>query len=297
TIRKVTSGGVVTTLAGTAGQSGSADGTNSTALFYYPSGVAVDCAGNVYVADTDNSTIREVASGGVVTTLAGSAEQSGSTDVMGAAARFSSPVGVGVDSAGNVYVADTGNSTIRKVTANGVVTTLAGAVGLTGSADGTNGTARFSNPAGVAVDSAGNVYVADTGNSTIRKVTSNGVVTTLAGSAGLSGSADGTNGTARFSSPEGVAVDTAGNLYVADAGNSTIRKVTSGGVVTTLAGSAGLSGSADGTNSTARFSNPSGVAVDSSGNVYVADAGNKTIRQVTGNGVVTTLAGSAGQSG
>jgi len=295
TIREVTTNEVVTTLAGSAGQFGSMDGTNSLAQFNYPYDVAVDSAGNVYVADFGNSTIRKVTSSGVVTTLAGSGEQSGSVDVTGSTARFNYPVGMAVDRAGTVYVADSGNNTIREVTSNGVVTTLAGSAGQSGSADGTNSLARFSNPFGAAVDTAGNVYVADTGNNTIRKVTSGGVVTTLAGSAGLVGSADGTNNTARFNNPFGVAVDTAGNVYVADSGNNTIRKVTSGGVVTTLAGSAGLAGSADGTNSLARFSNPSGVAVDNVGNVYVADSGNKIIRLITSEGAVTTLAGSEGR--
>ena len=297
TIRKITSGGVVTTLTGSAGLSGSADGTNNRALFNYPSGLAVGSAGNLYVADTDNNTIRKVTINGVVTTLAGSAGQAGSADVTGSEVRFNGPIGIGVDSAGNIFVADTGNNTIRKVTINGVVTTQAGSAGQTGSMDGTNNTARFSSPTGVAVDSLGNKYIADTGNSTIRKVSSGGVVTTLAGSSGQTGSTDGTNSTALFKNPSGVAVDSAGNVYVADTGNSTIRKVSSGGVVTTLAGSSGQTGSTDGTNSTALFKNPSGVAVDSAGNVYVADTGNKTVRQVTSSGVVTTLAGAAGLSG
>jgi hypothetical protein len=288
---------VVTTLAGSAGQSGSADGTNNAARFNFPSGAAVDSAGLVHVADTGNSTIRQVTGGGVVTTLAGSAAQSGSVNVTGSAARFNDPIAVAVDTAGNVYMADSGNNSIRQVTSNGVVTTLAGSPGQSGSTDGTNYTALFNNPGGVAVDTAGDIYVADSGNNTIRKVTGYGVVTTLAGNPGLSGSADGTNITARFSNPIGVAVDGAGNLYVADAGNNTIRKVTSYGVATTLAGSPGQSGSADGTNNTARFSFPSGVAVDGAGNVFVTDAGNKTVRWVTSAGVVTTLAGSPGQSG
>ena len=297
TIRKVTGDGVVTTPAGSAGQPGSADGTNNMARFNSPSGVAVDSEGNLYVADTGNSTIRKVMGNGVVTTVAGSAGQSGSTDVAGSAARFYLPIGMGTDSAGNVYVADSGNNTIRKVTGDGVVTTPAGSAGQSGSADGTNNMARFNSPSGVAVDSAGNVYVADTGNSTIRKVTGNGVVTTVAGSAGQSGSTDGTNSTALFKNPSGVAVDCEGNWYVWDSGNNPIRKITSGGVVTTLAGSAGQGGSADGTNNAALFKNPSGVAVDSVGNLYVADAGNKTVRLVTSNGIVTTLAGMAGLSG
>ena len=297
TIRMVTSNGVVTTPAGSAGQLGSADGTNSTALFNHPADVAVDSSGNVYVADFGNSTIRRMTSAGVVTTLAGSAGQPGSADVTGSVARFNNPIGVTADNAGNVYVADSDNFTIRKITLNGVVTTLAGSTGQSGSADGTNSMARFGNPVGVALDSAGNIYVADSGNNTIRKVTDNGVVTTLAGSAGQSGSTDGTNQTARFNHPSGVAVDSAGTIYVADSGNNTIRKVTGNGVVTTLAGSAGQSGSADGTNQTALFNAPTGVTVDNVGNVYVADSGNNTIRQITGNGVVTTLAGNATQSG
>jgi uncharacterized delta-60 repeat protein len=297
TIRKVSPGGVVTTLAGLAGSSGSADGTASAARFNYPYGVAVDSAGNVYVADSDNYTIRKVTPGGVVTTLAGLAGSSGSADGTGSAARFNYPYGVAADSAGNVYVADSDNHTIRKVTPGGVVTTLAGLAGSSGSADGTASAARFYEPCGVAADSAGNVYVADWSNHTIRKVTPGGVVTTLAGLAGGQGSADGTASAAQFYYPSGLALDSAGNLYVADYGNSTIRKVTPGGVVTTLAGLAGSQGSADGTGSAARFNYPSSVAVDSAGNVYVADEENYTIRKVTPAGVVTTVAGLAGSPG
>jgi sugar lactone lactonase YvrE len=283
TIRQVTPGGVVTTLAGLAGSSGSTDGTGSAArfggaLYSGPGGVAVDSAGTVFVADTCNYTIRQVTPGGVVTTLAGLAGSWGSGDGTGSAARFEWPHGVAVDSAGNVYVADTLNSTIRRVTPGGVVTTLAGLAGSEGSGDGTGCAARFSLPYGLAVDSAANVYVADTYNCTIRKVTPGGVVTTLAGLAGSSGSADGTGSAARFCYPDGVAVDGAANVYVADCLNHTIRKVTPGGVVTTLAGLAGSSGSADGTRSGARFYYPQGVAVDSAGNAYVADTGNNTIR-------------------
>ncbi|MGA2867171.1 MAG: hypothetical protein ABSF95_22060 [Verrucomicrobiota bacterium] len=290
TIRKVTPGGVVTTLAGLAGSQGSADGTGSAARFNYPWGVAVDSAGNVYVADYGNSTIRKVTPGGVVTTLAGLAGSEGSADGTASAARFFGPEGVSVDSAGNVYVADFLCNTIRKVTPGGVVTTLAGLALSSGSADGTGSTARFWHPSGVAADSAANVYVADCENHTIRKVTPGGVVTTLAGLAGGYGSADGTASAARFWRPYGVALDGAANVYVADCHSSTIRKVTPGGVVTTLAGLAGCWGSADGTASGARFNEPYGVAVDSAGNVYVADTYNNAIRKVTPGGVVTTLA-------
>jgi sugar lactone lactonase YvrE len=254
----------------------------------------VDNAGNVYVADTENSTIRMVTSEGVVTTLAGTAGHPGSADATGSVARFYAPTGVAVDRTGNVYVADDGNSTIRKVTSGGMVTTLAGMAGQIGSADVIVGAARYFNPDGVAVDTAGNVYVADTYNSTIRRETSDGAVTTLAGAPGQTGSSDGTNNLAQFNYPCGVAVDRAGDVYVADTYNSTIRKVTSRGVVTTLAGNPGQFGFANGTGSSALFSYPSGVAVDGAGNVYVADSGNNLIRMISTNGEVTTLAGGEG---
>ena len=285
------------TLAGLAGISGSTDATGSAARFRTPVGVSVDSAGNVFVAEYTNHTIRKVTSAGVVTTLAGSAGLSGSTDATGSAARFKNPSGVSVDTAGNVFVADATNHTIRKVTSAGVVTTLAGTAGSSGSTNATGSSARFNVPFGVSVDTAGSVFVTDLGNHTIRKVTSAGVVTTLAGSAGLSGSTDATGSAARFNNPYGLSVDTAGNVFVADWGNHTIRKVTSAGVVTTLAGTAGSSGSTDATGSAARFNGPIGTSVDTAGNVFVTDYGNHIIRKVTSAGVVTTEAGLAGSSG
>ncbi len=221
TIRKVTPMGtnwVVTTLVGKAGNPGSADGTNSTARLNYPSGLVVDSAGNLYVTEWGNNTIRKVAPSGtnwVVTTLARNVGNPG-------------PTGVALDSAGNLYVADPYNSTIRKVTpvgTNWVVTALVGMAGMAGSVDGTNRAARFLYPWGAAVDSAGNLYVADQGNHTIRKGTpvgTNWVVTTLAGKVGSSGSADGTGRAARFFEPSFLAVDSAGKLYVVD--NNAIRQ-------------------------------------------------------------------------
>ncbi len=285
TIRKVTLAGEVTTLAGLAGYAGSANGTNSAARFWLPSGIAADSAGNVYVADTDNGTIRKVTAVGtnwVVTTLAGLAGNFGSTDGTGSAARFASPSGLAVDSAGNIYVADSWNHTIRRVSPTGSVTPRAGLAENPGSADGIGSAARFNFPSGVAVDSATNIYVADTWNRTIRKVTPARVVTTIAGQIGSAGSADGIGNVARFNYPSGIAVDSAGNVYVADAYNNTIRKLTPIGtnwVVTTLGGMPGFYGTADGTGSAARFSNPNGVAVDSDGNLYVADFYFNTIRK------------------
>ena len=290
-IRKVTAAGVVTTLAGQATNLGSADGTGDAARFSTVHGVAVDASGNLYVADTGNHTIRKVTAAGVVTTLAGVAGARGYADGIGSAARFSYPRGVAVDGAGNVYVGEEGNYTVRKITVLGVVTTLAGLAGSSGSADGTGSTALFGDPMGVAVDGAGNVYVADILNCTIRKITAAGEVTTLAGQVGVRGSADGMGSAAQFYSPENLAVDGWGNVYVGDTDNETIRQITATGVVTTLAGLAGVSGYADGTGSAARFTGPCGVALDGAGNLYVADEFNFTIRKVTAGSVVTTLAG------
>jgi DNA-binding beta-propeller fold protein YncE len=298
-IRKVTVAGVVTTLAGYLGVRGTEDGTGTAARFYSPHGVAVDSGGTLaVVADTGNSTMRKVTAAGVVTTLAGAAAVLGSTDGVGSAARFNTPNGVAIDGAGIVYVADTSNSTIRKVVGQ-TVTTLAGKAGYYGTTDGSGTDARFWSPRGVTVTGDGTVFVADTYNDTIRRVTAAGVVTTLAGLAGEpDGSyADGTGTDARFYRPYGIAVDGSGILYVADTRNHVIRKVTQAGVVTTLAGLAHTPGTADGMGSAARFNAPYGISADPDGNVYVSDTGNHTIRKITADGTVTTIAGLASVAG
>jgi sugar lactone lactonase YvrE len=283
----------VVTIGGTAGTTGSVDGVGLEAYFNYPTGIAINSSGTVYVADYGNSTIRAMAPLGSgiwdVKTIAGTAGTTGSSNGLGTIqALFDNPICVAVDSTGNVYVADSGNNTIRTIVPSGGywwVSTIAGSAGTAGSVNGTNTAALFDSPAGLAVDSAGNVYVADYGNNTIRQIMPSGtnwVVSTIAGQAGQSGSADGTNNTARFRQPSGLAVDASNNLYVADAGNDVIRKITPVGtnwVVSTIAGQAGQSGSANGTGSSARFDRPIGVALDRSGNVYVADTYNDTIRQ------------------
>jgi sugar lactone lactonase YvrE len=227
----------VTTLAGS-GTNAFADGPAAAASFSSPQGVAVDGAGNVYVADTNNQRIRKIASG-AVTTLAGSGT-AGNADGTGVAAQFFNPYGIASDAAGIVYVAD-GNR-IRKIT-SGVVTTLAGGIPY-GYADGTGAAASFNEPGGVATDGAGTVYVADTYNNRIRKVTAAGVVTTMAGS-GVNGNADGAPATSSFALPAGITVDVGGNVYVAELGNAAIRKVSPLGDVSTLAGGRGV-GYADG---------------------------------------------------
>ena len=288
---------VVSTLAGSAGQTGTSDGQGAAARFTFPTGIAVDSSGSIYVADQSYHIIRKITSGGLVSTFAGSAGQVGSSDGQGAAARFRGPFGIAIDSSGAIYVADSENQLIRKITPGGLVSTLAGSAGQSGSADGQGASARFNNPYGVAIDSSGSVYVADSSNNLIRKITPGGLVSTFAGSVFQGGSADGQGAAARFNSPFGVAVDSSGSIYVADWFNCLIRKITSGGLVSTLAGSAGQSGFADGQGAAARFNNPQGIAVDSIGNIYVADNGNDLIRKITPWGFTSTLAGNAGQQG
>lgn len=305
-IRKITPLGMVTTIAGQVGSNDSFDGTNGNARFASPVGITVDNATNLYVTDSDNTdnTIRKIMPVGtnwVVTTIAGQTNNYGSTDGLGTNALFWGPAGVAVDSNDDLYVADSFNETIRKLTPTGtnwVVSTFAGLAGAQGSADGTNSAARFGSPAGVATDSAGDVLVADVNNNNIRKIIpvgTNGVVTTLAGIG--PGSADGPGPDARFWNPTGIAVDTSGNVFVADYYNSTIRRIAANGVVSTIVGLAGTTGSSEGTNSDARFYDPLDVALDRQGNVYVTDANNNTIRKITPvgtNWVVTTIAGRAG---
>lgn len=237
-----------------------------------------EVGGQVYAPNTGVS--------GVVTTFAGTAGASGSTDATGAAARFNLPFGTCVDLNGNIYVADTANHTIRKITPAGVVTTLAGTAGASGTTDDTGALARFNQPRGIAVGIDGTVYVADTTNHTIRQVTAGGVVTTIAGTAGASGNVDDTGALARFSLPGGIAVDSDGTLYIADTNNNSVRKIVAT-VVTTLATASG------GFN----FNGPAGICVAADGTIYLADTGNHTIHAITPMGVVTKIAGQHATSG
>jgi sugar lactone lactonase YvrE/plastocyanin len=302
----------ITHLAGTTGGGGYADGQGSSARFNRLIGATADSAGNVYIADSSNHVIRKISPAGVVSTLAGTPGKGGSDDGTGSAALFAFPQGIAVDRAGNLYVADSTVPAIRKITSDGVVTTLAGSPGKTGTADGTGSEALFTFPSAIATDSAGNVYVADgllDSNfndvfATIRKVTPAGVVTTLAGSPSQSGSTDGTGSSALFAfgASAGLVADTAGNIYVADTDSNTIRKVTPAGVVTTIAGTPGFPGSLgfgtrDGTGPDAQFESPFGITIDAAGNLFVSDGGASTIRRVTPDGVVTTFAGTPNAPG
>ena len=276
----------VSTLAGS-GVYGFHDATGTSATFNSPNGVAVDGSGNIYVADKGNNRIRKITSTGVVSTFAGSGTI-GSANGTGAAAQFWNPTGVAVDASGNVYVTDSGNSKIRKITPTGVVTTLAG-TGTSGSTNGTGNIAQFNGLEGIAVDSSGNIYVADSYNHRIRKITPTGIVSTFAGT-GTAGYLDGTSILSQFNMPFDVSVDINGNVYVADSANQKIRKITATGDVSTLAGS--TEGYANGNGTLAQFDYPYGVSVDITGNVYVADLNNNKIRKITSSGVVTSLAGS-----
>lgn len=284
---------VVRTIAGAAGRVLTADGVGTSARFDSPYATAVDSTGVVYVADSSAHVIRRIGTDGRVMTFAGLPGSFGIDDGTADGARFYSPTGIAIDSAGNLYVADSMNSTIRKITPGRVVTTFAGSGRSRGATDGTGSAARFAQPFGIAVDGAGTVYVTDSQANTIRKITSAGVVTTLAGQSGSGGSTDGTGTAARFLVPYGIAVDSTGTLYVVDHGNHTIRRITSAGVVTTLAGTAGSAGAVDGAGAAARFQYPSGIAVGRDQTVYVADTDNQLIRAITPSGEVSTIGGSS----
>lgn len=276
----------VTTLAGNASApAGTADGTGAAASFTGPIGVAYDAGTQaVYVTEPGNCTIRKVTvPAGVVTTLAGQPGVCTAADGTGTAATFAYAYGVVADGQGNLLVSDDGAATIRSIAlASGVVTTIAGATNQPGTVDGPAATARFGGPSGLTFDGT-NLYILD--GSTLRTLTpgnATGQVVTLAGSASTQGSADGYGTAARFSAaPEGVAFDGQSNLYITDFLNSDVREYSfDTGLVTTVAGTVGVLGSADGFGPAAQFHFPIGVTVDASGNVYVADAANATIRKM-----------------
>jgi serine/threonine protein kinase/sugar lactone lactonase YvrE len=279
-------------LAGQPGTGGSTDGDGAAARFLAPGGLVADGAGNLYVADTGNNTIRKITPDGVVITLAGQPGAHGSHDGLGSAASFFAPFGIAVDKFGNIYVAEVGNCAIRTITPVGLVKTLAGLAGNPGANDGVGDNAQFRNPFGIAVDNSGAVYVADTGNSTIRKITPLGAVTTLAGLALGNGNTDGTGGNARFWQPQGVALDKSGNIYVADTGNNALRKIIPVGtnwLVTQPFKSATL-GNPGSIAATSPLKNPQSLSVDDNASIYVADADNLAIRILSSPGAVTTVA-------
>lgn len=249
--------------------------------FNAPWGLAVDAAGNVYVADANNDKIRKITPSGVVSTLAGTGEWEGyghlGKDGPGNIATFSSPSDIAIDASGNLYVVDSGNRKIRKITPSGVVSTLAGS-GALALTDGTGTNAAFHDIEGITIDASGNLYVTETFYNKIRKITPAGVVTTYAGS-GASGNTDGSRLLASFSYPSDVAADAAGNIYVADHTQNLIRKISAEGTVSTFAGN-GSAGNVDGNASYANFDRIHFLAMDASGNLYVSDFGNFKIRKI-----------------
>ena len=309
---------------------GSADGPGAVARFSTPEGITVDRAGNVYVMDAGNGTIRQISPAGMVSTLAGKAGEYGSADGTGADARFGWFNGnrddLVADAAGNLYLADSGNHVIRKITPAGVVTTLAGTVGLQGFDDGVGAAAQFSDFYDLTIDGAGNLYTI--GYDSIRRITPTGVVTTVVRNSGYgyglaidpagnffqttyagldritpggavtlfagltdyaSGFADGVGTAAQFSLPSGIVADPAGNLFIADRANAAIRQVTPTAAVTTIAGIPGTTGAADGPAAKATFAWPDRITRDSAGNLYVVDT--NAVRKITPGGTVSTVAG------
>ena len=293
-IRKVTPDGVVSTYSGDPiNGSGSTDGPVSTARFSLPSGIDIDAAGNLYIADSSNGTIRKITADGIVSTIAGTANTyERLLDGIGPAAVFWSPSDVVVAPDGTLYVADTGNGAVRKITTDRVVTTLPA-----------TGISSFGSTHGIEMDSQGNLYVTtgDTGYyataNRVLKIAPSGVVTTVAGVESALGShVDATGSAARFYGPSGLAIGPDGNLLVADSGNHVLRKVTPDGVVTTPIGAAPTAAMVNGIFSDARYSRPNGIATFG-GNLFVADSDNCVIRKITSTGTASTFAGTAGVTG
>ena len=298
-VRKVDAAGVITTVAGTGERGYGGDGGAAVrAQLNFPSGAALDAAGNLYIADRDNQRIRKVDAAGIITTVAGTGERGYGGDGGAAVqAQLSSPQGVAVDGAGNLYIADRDNHRIRKVDTAGMITTAAGTGGgIFGGYGGDGGAAiraQLKSPRGVAADGAGNLYIADTGNYRIRKVDAAGVITTAAGTGERGYGGDGGAATAaQLRSPMGVAADGAGNLYIADENDQRIRKVDAAGVIATAAGTGERGYGGDGgTAVRAQLDSPSGAAADGAGNLYIIDSGNHRIRKMDAAGVITTAAG------
>ena len=288
----------VTAYAG-GGAPGNTNGVNPLSdSFNTPTGVAADAGGNIYVADLNNNIIRKISAGtngkaGAVSTFAGNGTVGKSNGPGTTIATFNKPYDVVTDAAGNIYVSDFGNNIIRKITPGGQVTTFAGS-GTASLNDGPAATAGFNGPAGLAIDASGNIYVADSGNNAIREISPAGMVITIAGN-GSAGFNNAKGVSATYNDPTGLGVDATGNVFVADAGNNLIREISPAGVISTFAGSSGVSGNTDGTGTGALFNSPRDVKVDGTGNLYVTDYNNNTIRKITPAGVVTTVAGNGEQ--
>ena len=274
--------------AGNAGAAGNVDAIGAAARFKQPYGIARDPAtGNVYVSEIGSSVIRKITAAGVVTTLAGLAGSEGSVDGTGSGARFLQPHGLAVDAGGNVIVADYGNHLIRRITPAGVVTTIAGKVGVAGTLK--DDVLFF--PTAVAVDASGRIYVANSWDNTIAVINGSSL-SRVAGFSGRPGKTDGVDSLALFNRPSDLVLDGRGNLFVVDGGNHTIRRIVlASQQVTTYAGTPGIGGTADGIGTAAGFADPTGIVIDAAGTLYVSDTYNNVIRKITIGAVVTTVLG------
>lgn len=295
-VRKVSPNGIITTVAGDGYyRYGGDGGPAASALLNTPRLIAVDNAGRLFIADTNNHRIRQVDTQGTITTVAGDGIGSYSGDGGPAAsAALLYPSGVAVDNAGDLFIADSGNNRVRKVSVGGAISTVAGNGTPGYSGDGGPATsAALNDPYGVAVDNAGNLFIADSGNNRIRKVNPAGAITTVAGNGVAGQSGDGGSAlTAELDQPHGIAVDAAGNLFIADWWNDQVRKVSSAGAITTIAGGGGGGYLGDGGPATsALLYFPAAVAVDKEGNIFIGDSANNAIRMVNPAGTITTVAG------
>jgi sugar lactone lactonase YvrE len=284
-VRKITTEGLVTTVAGSPGHSGKSDGQGRRARFNHPHGIVADPFGNLFLCDYFNHTIRKIDSKGEVTTIAGIPGRKGYTDGPGATAKFYHPQDLAIDLDGNLFVTDQMNYVVRKVTPQGDVSTVAGTPGQPGSRDGNPANkeaAMFNHPSGIAVDYYGNLFVCDTYNNTIRKVSKKGEVSTIAGMAGQSRSIDGDASHARFSRPYGITIDRDGNLFISDTFNQSIRKFSANDCkVTTISESSGWCESvSNGVIHYPKLNFPFGVAVSREGFLYVTDSHNYVVRRI-----------------
>lgn len=294
-----------TTISGRPGQPGFDDGPPRSAKYAYPNWMAMDARGNIYLADSINYVIRRISPDGKVRTIAGpdpvediiEEPDHPQGDGHSSEARFGYPAGLAINHWGRIIVADLYRHTIREVTPEGRVVTLAGRSGAHGHQDGIGTGARFRSPAGIAADATGNVIVTELDGHTIRKVTPAGVVSTIAGRPGVRGFANGYGAEALFNEPMGIVIDRHGSIFVADTGNNLIRKVAPDGKVTTYAGTVGDIGHADGRRHTAHFGHPTGLVLDAQGNLFVTDTATHVIRMITPDGMVSTVGGMAREAG
>jgi uncharacterized protein (TIGR03437 family) len=256
---------VTTTVTTIAGNGVEGDSNSGLGQINFASGIAVNTNGDVFIADTDNHKIKKITPLGIITTFAGSTAGDNNIGI----GQLRNPIGIEIDPAGNIYVADTGNHKIKKITPSGLITTIAGST----LGDSNLGLGQFNQPSNIQVDAIGNLFIADKGNHKIKKITSNGVITTIAGST----EGDDVAGLGQFVLPNSIAINPTGEVYISDTGNNKIKKVNQNGSISTFINS--------------QLSLPSGIVFDSSGNLYVADVFGNQIKKITPSLIVTTVAG------